>query len=63
MARPIDTRCISPPDSLAVLRVSRWVMRSTPAISSTRFLISGSGVLRMGERSGKARLSKTVMFG
>ncbi len=57
------TRCIWPPER----RVTRWSslseMRKSEATSLTFWRIVGSGVRLAGERSGKARLSKTVRCG
>ena len=63
IARPMATLCISPPESCAVLRLSRCEIRSFSAADSTLILISRSGVFLRGERRGKARLSYTVMVG
>src|SRR5207248_8277719 len=47
-ARPIATRCISPPDSAVDLRWSLASMCSVCATRSTRRLISASGMRRSG---------------
>ena len=56
-ARPIATRCICPPESRVAELASLSSMRSRRAISFTFSRTFASGVLRSGERSGKARLS------
>ena len=56
-ARPIATRCICPPESRVAGLASLSSMRSIRATSVTLRFTSASGVGRIGERSGKARLS------
>src|SRR5205814_46699 len=62
-ARPMATRCISPPDSAVDLRCSLASMCSVSATRWTRRLISASAMRRIGARSGKAMLSNTVRCG
>ena len=54
-ARPIATRCISPPDSLVERLSSLWSMRTSFATSSTRRRISSSRHLarRRAQREGQ----------
>ena len=61
--QPMETRCISPPESRSVLRSSRWPMRRVLAAYSMRFSISAGLVLRTLALSGKARFSRTVRRG
>ena len=60
IARPIDTRCISPPESLSVLRSSRCSIRSIFAARATRRSISSGAKSRTFDRSGNARFCRTV---
>jgi hypothetical protein len=60
MARPIDTRCISPPDRRSVRRSSRWLMRTVLAALATRSSICCGVRLRSLDFSGNARFSRTV---
>ena len=62
-ARPIATRCISPPDKAVALFSSLWLIRTIFAISSTRLATVSSERPDTGERSGKLRLSRTVRCG
>ena len=61
--RPMATRCISPPESAVALLSSLWPICRTSATAPTFRAISSGGVARSGERSGKARFSRTVMCG
>ncbi len=60
IARPIETRCISPPESRSVLRSSRCSMRSIFAARATRRSISSAAKSRTRDFSGKARFCFTV---
>src|SRR5882762_647813 len=62
-ARPMATLCISPPESRVAELASLWSILTRRATSSTRLLISLSGIRRAGARSGNARLSNTVRCG
>ena len=60
IARPIDTRCISPPESRSVLRSSRCSIRSILAARATRRSISSAEKFRTRDFSGNARFCRTV---
>ena len=61
MARPIATRCCSPPDNVVGLRFNVCVTRSSSATSPTRFFISE--LLVPDRRSGCAKLASTLRCG
>src|SRR6266702_5969056 len=62
-ARPIATRCISPPDRWVAMFSSFDSMCSISATACTRARTCASPVRRLGERNGKARLPNTVRCG
>ena len=61
MARPIATRCCSPPDKVDGLRFNVCVTRSSSATSPTRFFTSE--LLTPDRRSGWAKLASTLRCG
>ena len=60
IARPIETRCISPPESRSVLRSSRCSMRKVWAARATRLATSSALRRRRLDLSGNSRFSRTV---
>ena len=63
MARPIATRCISPPESLVALRSSRWLILSSDPAHSTRSLMVFSSMFRPGARSGNSMFLRADQSG